>query len=143
MAVADLRPGAEARLLVWRNKQSQSVVLKVDDASNTGKLDTELAQLESSRIGLAVRPLNKDDRTPANTTGGLVVEQAAGPAARAGIRPGDLVLGVNGHPVVEDRQLRVLLASADKHVALLVQRGGERLFVPIDLPEPATKATLN
>lgn len=142
-AVEDLRPSAEARLLVWRNGQSQSVALKVDDASDAGKLDTESAQLQSSRIGLAVRPLGRDDRTLLNMTGGLVVEQAAGPAARAGIRAGDLVLGVNGHPVAESGQLKDLIASADKHVALLVQRGGERLFVPVDLPESATKTSLN
>ena len=141
--MTDLSPGSEARLLVWRNGQSQNITLKVDDASNVAQSATESAQLESSRIGLAVRPLSRGDLAQTSMTGGLVVEQAEGSAARAGIRPGDIVVGVNGHPVTETAQLKNLVAKADKHVALLVQRSNERLFVPIDLTEHTAKADVN
>ena len=64
---------------------------------------------------------------------GLEVEQSAGPSARAGIAPGDVILAVNGHPLKTAGQLRDWVAKADKHVALLVRRHDEKLYVAVDL----------
>jgi serine protease Do len=50
------------------------------------------ADLSKARIGVAVRSLTEAERKQAEVEGGLVVEQAAGAAARAGIRPGDIIL---------------------------------------------------
>ena len=63
----------------------------------------------------------------------MVVEGVSGPAARAGIQPGDVVLSVSGTPVTGVEQLRSLLAKAGKQVAILVQRGEVRIFVPVAL----------
>ena len=54
---------------------------------------------EGGKLGLAVRPLTAEEQRQANTHGGLVVERASGPAADAGIQPGDVVLAANGAPV--------------------------------------------
>ena len=87
----------------------------------------------TGRLGLAVRSLSAEERKQIDGKGGLRVENAAGAAARAGIRPGDIVLSVNGEPVSTPEQLRSLVSKAGKRVALLVQRDDARLFVPIDL----------
>jgi serine protease Do len=65
--------------------------------------------------------------------GGLLVESVAGPAARAGIQPGDVILQVNGTPIRSVEQLRELTAKSGKHIAVLVQREDARLFLPLDL----------
>jgi serine protease Do len=57
----------------------------------------------------------------------------AGPAARAGIQPGDVILSVNGTPVKDGEQFHELVSKSGKHVALLVQREDARIFVPVDL----------
>ena len=57
----------------------------------------------------------------------------AGPASRAGIRPGDVLLALNGRAVSTVEDLRKLLDGAGKHVALLVQRNDARIFVPVEL----------
>ena len=62
---------------------------------------------------------------------GLLVEEASGPAAKAGIRPGDVILSVNGTPAKSVAQLREMLEKAPHNVALLVQRGDARIFVPV------------
>jgi serine protease Do len=63
---------------------------------------------------------------------GLVVEDVAdGPAARAGIEPGDVILSANGEQVTSVEQLRGRLSHSGKQIALLIQRGDNRLFVPI------------
>jgi serine protease Do len=86
-----------------------------------------------TRLGLSLRPLNPEERQQAGVSGGLVVEDVQGHAAEAGIQPGDVVLSVDGTPVQSVAQLRKMVQEHDKQVALLIQRGDNRLFVPVTL----------
>ncbi len=67
------------------------------------------------------------------TGDGVVVEQAGGAAARAGIEAGDVIVSVNGTPVKSGEQLQSLVSKERKHLALLVQRGDEKIFIPVAL----------
>ncbi len=91
--------------------------------------DTALA--ESFKLGVVVRPLASDERKAAKVDDGLVVENVDGAAERAGIRPGDIILSANGAAVNDIAALRAQVAKSPKSVALLVQRGGNRIFVPV------------
>jgi serine protease Do len=62
-----------------------------------------------------------------------VVEQAGGAAARAGIEAGDVLLAINGKPISSIEEIRAVLKSQPKSVALLVQRQGNQIFVPVPL----------
>jgi serine protease Do len=84
-------------------------------------------------LGVAVRPLTPDEKRRAEVSSGLLVEQAGGSAARAGIRQGDIILSVNGLPIDSVDQLRAVIAKAGKKAAILVERGDSRVFVPVDL----------
>ncbi len=131
--VADLKPGSQAKLTVWRNGQSKLITMSVNEANDDIHEASATAELSESRLGLAVRTLTQDGDGQAIGAGGLVVEQSTGPSARAGIAPGDVLLAVNGHPLNNPGQLRELVAKADKHVALLVRRRDEKLFVAVDI----------
>lgn len=61
-----------------------------------------------------------------------VFEQASGPAARAGLRQGDIVSAVNGRPVKSPEDLRAAVEKASGAVALLIKRGDQSLFVPVE-----------
>jgi serine protease Do len=91
------------------------------------------SQAEKGRLGLAVRPLDPEEQQQAGVKGGLLVEGVAGPAARAGIQPGDVILQVNGTPIGSVKQLRDVTAKSGKHLAVLVQREDARIFVPVDV----------
>jgi serine protease Do len=131
--VADLRPGTDAHLEVWRDHARRSVDVKVGESGDrTASNDTEGAH-ERGRLGLAVRPLTPDERKEAGVNEGLLVEGADGPAARAGIQRGDVVLALDGTRVGSVARLRELAGRSGDHVALLVQRGDSRIFVPLDL----------
>jgi serine protease Do len=80
-----------------------------------------------------LRPLTKDEREQIGVPGGLVVEDSSGHAAEAGIQQGDVVLSVDGTPVQSVAQMRNLVHDRDKQVALLIQRGDSRIFVPVEL----------
>ncbi len=130
--VADLPPGTSARLEVWRDRRRHEIEVRVGEAKDATAVATH-EHGAHGRLGLAVRPLTPEERQQAGVKGGVVVEDVQGPAARAGIQPGDVVLALNGTRVANVEQLRGLAAKSDKHVALLVQRGEARIFVPIDL----------
>ena len=61
----------------------------------------------------------------------MLVEGARGHAAEAGIQAGDIVLSVDGTPVHSVEQLRQMVQGRDKQIALLIQRGENRLFLPV------------
>jgi serine protease Do len=56
-----------------------------------------------------------------------------GPALEAGVQPGDVVISANGTPVKSIEQLRKLTSESKGSIALLVQRGDARIFVPVQL----------
>ncbi|NTX32412.1 PDZ domain-containing protein, partial [Burkholderia pyrrocinia] len=86
-----------------------------------------------ARFGLALRAATEQERQRLGVGQALVVEQASGQAARAGLQPGDIVLSVNGTPVASIGALMTEIDAAHGNVALLVQRGGTRLYVPIEI----------
>ncbi|TXG07799.1 PDZ domain-containing protein, partial [Burkholderia territorii] len=86
-----------------------------------------------ARFGLALRAATERERQRLGMSQALVVEQASGQAARAGLQPGDIVLSVNGTPVANIGALMAEIDAARGNVALLVQRGGSRLYVPIEI----------
>jgi len=133
--VGVVAPGEKASLEVWRAGKTVSLTATIGSAA-------QLASDEAGggggaaargRLGLAVRPLNPAERLKAGVEGGLVVEDAQGHAADAGIQPGDVVLSVDGTPVQSADQLRKMVQDHDKLIALLIQRGDSRLFVPVPL----------
>ncbi len=131
--VADLRPGSEARLEIWRKGQRKQISVTIGELPGEKVAADGHGGADQGRLGLAVRPLTPEERKQAKLNGGLLVEDASGPAARAGIQPGDVVLSLNGEPVTGVEQLRALTGKASKHVALLIQRDNAKIFVPINL----------
>jgi serine protease Do len=133
--VASVKPGESATLTLWHQGRTREVSVTLGDAAAKATLTSAAQENDSgkARLGLAVRPLTPEERTQAQVSGGLMVDQVAGPAAKAGIEPGDIVLAVNGEPIASVSQLRTLVGKAGQHLALLVQHQDARIFVPIDL----------
>ena len=133
--VADLKPGSIASLKVWREGKMIDIQVTVaeleDNAAQTASKPEEAA--EPGRLGLAVRPLTAEEQRATQTQGGLRVEKATGPSAKAGIRRGDIVLAVNGVTVNDAAKLKELAQQAGKHLALLIKRGNDTLFVAVEL----------
>jgi serine protease Do len=132
--VANTKPGSKATLEVLRNGKRESLALTVGELKPGSVAKSEAPQGErGGKLGLAVRPLSPEERKQLGGTQALVVEQVSGPAARAGIRPGDLITMVNGQPVKSADDLRRAAEKAKGTVAVLVKRGEASLFVPIEI----------
>ena len=131
-AIAATKPGNNARLQIWREGKSRDVDVKVAElmeqkvAANTGG-DSQT----SAKLGLTVRELAPEERAQLKTEGGLVVQNASGPAARAGIQPGDVILALNDTPLKSVEQLKSLMKKTEKTIALLIQRDANRMYVPV------------
>jgi serine protease Do len=129
--VAELGPGATADLELWRNHASRTLNVKLGTLEEQRSAKNNEAQHEGGKLGLAVRPLTGDEQRQGNLQGGLLVERSSGPAAEAGIQPGDIVLSANGAPVSSAAALKSAVDNSKGHVALLIQRGDARIFVPV------------
>jgi serine protease Do len=129
--VGEARPGDAAKLEIWRKGETRTLSAKLGTASDgSAKKASAGSEEEHAQLGLAVRPLTPEERRQADVPGGLVVEGVNGAAAQAGVAPGDIVLQAGGKPVRSVEDLRTA-AKSGKTVALLVQRGDRRLFVPL------------
>jgi serine protease Do len=131
VAVASLAPGTDVTLEIWRNHASREVTVKLGSLEEKRTAANAPAHDEGGKLGLAVRPLTPSEQQQANVSGGLVVERASGPAADAGIQQGDVVLAANGAPVTSSSDLASAVEKSKGHIALLIQRGDTRLFVPV------------
>ncbi|KPU96399.1 peptidase [Variovorax paradoxus] len=125
-------PGTKVTLEVWRQGERQELTAKLGDASDkpaqVAKADKATGQ---GKLGLALRPLQPDEKREASVETGLLIEDAAGPSAMAGVQAGDVLLAINGTPAKTVEQVREVVAKADKSVALLIQRGDDKIFVPV------------
>ena len=131
--VASIPPGETARLQIWRKGSTRQVDVQVGALKDEKVASNDDAGAEKGRLGVAVRDLTPEERSQADLKGGVVVQNVAGAAARAGIQPGDIVLSINGEPITKSEQLRALVAKAGKRIAVLIERGDARIFVPVDL----------
>jgi serine protease Do len=134
--IGQMAPGSEVRLEVWRQGKRETLNAKLGDAADrkaTQQAKADDAAGPKGKLGLALRPLQPQERRQGNVDGGLLVEDARGAAAMAGVQRGDVLLAVNGTPVKDLEQVREIVAKASKSVALLILRGGQQLFVPVKL----------
>ncbi len=124
-------PGDKLSMTVWRDKKPHQMTVALGKADSEGS--TVVASAQGGSLGLSVRPLNPQEERQAGVDHGLLVRDASGPAAEAGIQAGDVLLALNGRPVDSVEQVHRVMDKHPKHVALLIQRNGQQIFVPVEL----------
>ena len=130
--IANLKPGAQAQLQIWRDGAAQELAVTLGKLSDA-TVASNTPDAPQGKLGVAVRALTPQEKQESSITQGLVVEQASGPAANAGIQAGDVILAIDGQPVNSPAQLLDRIAKTSGSVALLIQRDDTRIFVPVDL----------
>ncbi|UCE30470.1 MAG: DegQ family serine endoprotease [Burkholderiales bacterium] len=139
--VGGTRPGSKAPVTVWRHGQKRDLTITVGEmqperTARAGAPGAPVPEPTAANLfGLAVAELSPEQREQLRVRGGALVESVNpdSTAARAGIRPGDVILGVDNIEVASARQFDQIAARLDRdrtHV-LLVQRGENATFVPI------------
>ena len=129
--VGETRPGSNVVLKVWRQGKLRELSAKLGEAPAEKTAAVEEEGGSAPQFGLTVRPLSSQEKQQLGGAAGLIVEDVAGPAAAAGLAPGDLILSINNQPVANAKDLQRLLPRSKGSVAILVQREKQRLFIPL------------
>ncbi len=130
-------PGDTVRLDVWRDGKPLAITARLGNADDRpAPVAAAAPAAGQGRLGLSLRlpsPGESGESGDSGGAGGLIIEDSAGPAALAGIRPGDRLLSVNGKPVRSVDEVRALIAGPQQSAALLIERNGDRIFIPVSL----------
>jgi len=139
--VAAVKPGKTVSAEVLRKGATKTLSITVGEApadkEEVANPNKGLNKPEINRIGLLLRDLTPQQKKKLNGKSGLMVMDVQGLAAQAGIRRGDVVLGLNNTEVQSLEQFNKQLAGipSGKTVAVLIQRGDNTLYVPIKVSD--------
>jgi serine protease Do len=137
--VGAAKVGSRASVTLWRRGTQLEVPVTIVELEEE---KTAQAKPQSKKpapgaapdaLGLHLSNIPPAERRELGIDHGLLVEQAQGAAASAGIEPGDLILQWNNTPITSTEQFNALLAKHDKKkaVALLVQREDTTQYLTI------------
>lgn len=136
--VGETKPGSTATLQVLRKGKNQDLRVTVAEAdtdapkaskAQSGSADTP----HPNALGLVVSDLTESQKKDMKLRGGVQVELAEGPAGRAGLQQGDIILRVGDADIVSAKQFEEVVKGLDtkRLVPILVRRGDATQFVPL------------
>lgn len=135
--VGNTKPGTKTTVSVWRKGATRDLSVAVAEM----EADKPVAKAEKkfkpeqpvNTLGLVVSDLSEAQKKELKIESGVIVEVAEGAAARAGIRPGDLILRINNTDVTDAKQFNAVVSKLEpkRSVGLLVRRGESSQFVPV------------
>jgi len=127
--VGNTKPGSRVSATVFRRGASKEVSITVaelqPEKTVAQKAQEERKNATGAPLGLVVADLSDAQKRELRVRGGVRIESAGEPAARAGLREGDVILAVANTEVLGVRDFEVAMARVDKTrpISLLVRRG--------------------
>jgi serine protease Do len=127
--------GAHVKLEVLRDGERKVLPVQLGEMPATLSGVAKLDRSEGVLGGLTLQGLNRAARSkygiPDRITRGVVVAAVSpgSPAARAGLRPGDVVLELNRKPVKSAGQLTRGYKATRGKVLLLIYRRGSTMYL--------------
>jgi serine protease Do len=140
--VGNTKPGTRTTLTIWRKGASRELALVITEmeAEKVAQKEDKKAKPDAvaNALGLVVSDLTAAQKKELKVSHGVIVDTAEGSAARAGLRPGDLILQFNNTEVKDAKEFNALIAKIEpkKTVVLLVRRGESSQFVPLKPNSP-------
>ena len=133
--VGNTKPGSRVGLTVFRRgaqKDLSITVAEVQPEKAVAQKSTEDRKSNAAApLGLVVAELSEAQKRELRVRGGVRIESAAEPAARAGLREGDVILAIANTEVLSLRDFEAALLRTDKTrpVSLLIRRGEVAQYV--------------
>lgn len=124
-----LRVGSDAKIVVKRNKRDITLTAVVTDVK---KHEQKLQSSNPFLYGLSLRSFEQDSPLHGHIIGVQVVGASENSAGwRAGIRPGDVIIGANNQSVKDTTTLQSIAKHQKKQLLVQVLRGPGALYILI------------
>lgn len=134
--IASSKPGTTVTVDLWRKGGHVPVKVTLGELPAKPSATGEAEQSAPDAAGLVLGELTPEQRKRLDVPSGVLVRGATGAAQRAGVQPGDVIVGINRQPVNSIAELEAKLAEhPGKTVALLLKREDATLFLPLKLPK--------
>ena len=133
--VAGTKPGTVVDVDLWRKGKAETTKVTIAELApdRTSAAPEQREPEPTNRAGLALAELPARQLERLRIDHGLAVRAVSGPAVRAGLQEGDVVLAINNVPTVTVAAFEQQLARAGATVALLIKRGPDTLYLPLKL----------
>lgn len=137
LTIGALAPGKEVKLGIWRKgKMLETIVVLGEQNNFENNHDRNEMQLLNSLGGFEFPAAQLNIELESNgDKRALVVRQALGLSARAGLKRGDILVEIAGKEVHTQEDFEDAIKAAGKNIPILVNRGGNMLFLALVLPE--------
>jgi len=137
--VGDTKPGSSVPVQVWRKGAARELTVTVADTESAKavnkKSDAPTADSNSTNVfGVAVIDLSDTKKKDLNLKGGVEVTSLGdGPLAKAGVRPGDVIIRVADTDITGVKQFEALVKALDanKAVPVFIRRADSTLVLPV------------
>lgn len=143
--IGRLAPGDEIELNVLRSGERVTETVTIGDWPENGMLAGMSGQNDpQTRLGVAVSPIQSSELERLGLEGGVRVQQVdpSGAAAKAGLRPGDIIVSLDQQTIDSPNQLAEVLGQVDEGsaVPMRINRDGRSLFVALRFDEQAQES---
>ena len=135
--VANTKPGQQVPIEIVRKGKPKTLRFAIGEMPTEGDEiaigKSEPKEANANKLGLTLKPLTENQKKKLNGRNGLLVIASEGSAAKAGIRRGDVILGLNNSETqsVERFNEQINRVKPGKTIAVLVYRSGDTLYIPI------------
>ncbi|MEE3158403.1 MAG: DegQ family serine endoprotease [Pseudomonadota bacterium] len=142
-AVGRVRPGAEASLVVMRDKERKTLRMEVGalpDDDNVAALtnDAPAQATSSNRLGVTVVELTDEQKKNLDIHSGVVVREVMrGPGAMVGLRPGDIITNLDNQSVDSVETFTEIAGELpdNRSISMRVIRQGRASYITFRLAE--------
>ena len=132
--------GSTTPVIVLREGKRLELKTKIEELPSDEAVqvaESEPKNAQADRLGLTVIDIPADQRKELEIAKGgvLVTDVQPGPAMRAGVRGGDVIMKVAGEDVSDARHFAKLVKAlpVGKNIAVLVQRGAGPVFMALKI----------
>lgn len=141
LAVGQASIGSSVKVRVIRDGKQKRLNVKIAELPTENDLaerGSSPKETKSNRLNIEVVSLTAEQRQQTHVDGGILVQSVGeGAAAKAGIRPGDIILKLNGRDIKNINQFLKVVKSLpeNKWIRVLIQRGESPRFLPLKIAE--------